>query len=137
MNCTVLDTSAIIRYFIPDGPIPEQLEETLRLAAKAEMIAISPELAQVEFAQVILKKIRAGFLSTKEGKTILAAALDLPIIYLSHKEFISQAFLLAHEFKLSVYDSLFLEIARTKNCNLISADQELMRVFVRLNKKRH
>lgn len=137
MNCAVLDTSAIIRYFIPDGPIPEQLEETLRLAAKAEMVAIAPELAQVEFAQVILKKIRAGFLSTKEGKTILAAALDLPIIYLSHKEFITQAFLLAHEFKLSVYDSLFLEIARTKNCALISADHELMRVFVRLNKKRH
>ena len=93
MNCAVLDTSAIIRYLIPDGPIPDKLEETLNFAAKAEIIAISPELAQAEFSQVILKKINSGFLSMKEGQEIMAIILDLPIIYLGHREYIASLLL--------------------------------------------
>ena len=49
----VIDTSALIRLFIPDGPVPVGLEEFFRGVERGTNIAIAPELLVVESANVI------------------------------------------------------------------------------------
>ena len=45
----VIDTSALIRLYIPDGAIPRGFEEFLRGVERGNNMAIAPELHLVEF----------------------------------------------------------------------------------------
>ncbi len=53
MKIVVVDTTALIRPYIPDGPIPDGLEEHIASAWRAETTLIEPELVLAEFAQVL------------------------------------------------------------------------------------
>ncbi|MBW2220154.1 MAG: hypothetical protein JRF40_11780 [Deltaproteobacteria bacterium] len=52
----VIDTSALIRLFIPDGPIPEGFEKFFRGVERGNNRAIAPELLLVESANVLDRK---------------------------------------------------------------------------------
>ncbi len=52
----VVDTSALIRLFIPDGPIPEGFEKFLSGVERGNNMAIAPELLLVESANVLDRK---------------------------------------------------------------------------------
>lgn len=121
----ILDTSAVIRLYIPDGPIPEQLEKAIHEAERGEGILCAPELLLAEAAHVIYKKKTAGLLSGDEAEVLLDAVLRLPIRYISHNELILRAFNLAAECALTVYDALFLALAEQQAGKLISADDRL------------
>ena len=52
----VIDTSGLIRLFIPDGPIPEGMEDFFKEVERGNHTAIAPELLLVESANVLDKK---------------------------------------------------------------------------------
>ena len=56
MKTVVLDTSALMRFYIPDGPIPGDMEKIVESAWQAEAVLLIPELALAEAGQVLLKK---------------------------------------------------------------------------------
>jgi predicted nucleic acid-binding protein len=121
----VVDTSALLRLFIPDGPEPEELADALRETERGNASLIAPELALAEAAQVILKKHRRGLLTRKETDELLADILSLPISYFSHRPLIAFALELASERGLTVYDALFLALAERQSAQLITLDARL------------
>jgi len=40
----VIDTSALIRFYVPDGDLPEELEKTIDSAWHADTVIVVPEL---------------------------------------------------------------------------------------------
>jgi predicted nucleic acid-binding protein len=124
----VLDSSAAIRLFIPDGPIPDELEVFMRRVEQGENLLIAPELLLAEMANVINKKRRAGFLTPAECDELLADMLDLPVRLYSHREFLASAFELAVESGLTVYDALFPALALRYDARLFTADNALRKV---------
>ncbi|HEC16277.1 MAG TPA: PIN domain-containing protein [Sedimenticola sp.] len=121
----VIDTSALIRVFVPDGPMPEGLEAFLRGAETGENIAIAPQLMLAEAGNVLHKKRLRGELSDKEALTLLDLVQSMPIRLVGHEELMGGALRLAGQHKLTVYDALFLELARQKGAHLFSADEQL------------
>ena len=75
----VVDTSALLRLFIPDGPIPEGIESALREAERGNDILLAPELILPEAAQVLLKKKKQGLLTREEMGELLDCIISLPI----------------------------------------------------------
>lgn len=128
----VVDTSALLRLFIPDGPIPEGLTRLLREAERGESALLAPELILPEAAQVLLKKSRQGLLTRVETEELLECIVSLPIKLFGHKALIRRASALAREHKLTVYDALFLALAEEKNAKLITADQILQKAANKL-----
>jgi predicted nucleic acid-binding protein len=63
----VVDTSALIPLFVPDGPLPNDFEGFLRGVERGINIAIAPELLLAEVANVINKKQLTGELSKSES----------------------------------------------------------------------
>ena len=63
MRAAVVDTSALIRLYVPDGPLPAGFEEALDAAWNAETVLLTTELALVEALQVLHRKEAAGFLA--------------------------------------------------------------------------
>lgn len=129
MKIVIVDTSALIRLYVPDGPIPHGLEGDLEAAWRGETILMIPELALAEFAQVLWKKEQAGYLRSSEVDEILEALLELPVEIVGHHALLTDALALARHYGITIYDSLFLSLAGRKKAELITADQELKNAF--------
>lgn len=126
MRAVVVDTSALVRLYVPDGPLPAGLEETVEAAWRGDAVLLAPELLLAEVGQVLRKKERTGFLSSEECDAILDAVLALPLETVCHRPLLEDALALARETELTVYDALFLALARGRGADLISADARLM-----------
>ena len=129
MKIVVVDTSALIRLYVPDGPIPDGLEECLATAWTGETTLMIPELALAEFVQVLWKKEQAGYLESSEVYEIVAALLELPIEVVEHHGILIDALSLARRYGLTVYDSLFLSLAMKRKAELVTADERLKNAF--------
>lgn len=131
MKTIVVDTSALLRLFIPDGPIPDQLEDRIAEASRHDAILLAPSLILAEATQVLLKKERSGFLSGEEADLIRSAILGVPMETVSERDLVESAHAIAREEKLSVYDALFFALARERHAELITADRKLARAWAR------
>lgn len=129
----VIDTSALIRLFVPDGPVPHGLEKFFQGVDQGQNTAIAPELIVVESANVLNKKRKSGELSEKESLQLLSDVLAMPIRLFPHKPLIHRSFNLAKEHNLTVYDALFLALAVENGATIFSADENILRVSVVLN----
>ena len=85
MNLSVVDTSALIRLYVPDGPVPQGLEEAVDAAGRGDAALLVPELALAEVGQVLLRKETAGVLSSSEAAEILEAVITLPLEVVGHR----------------------------------------------------
>lgn len=132
MKIAVIDTSALIRLYIPDGPIPDHLESYIDSAWQGEAVLMVPEIAIAEAAQVLLKKQKAGYLSENDADDILTAILELPMEVFGHGALISEAVSIARMYDLTVYDALFFSLAKKKKGKLITADGRLKAAFEKL-----
>lgn len=114
MKLFVLDTSALIRFYVPDGPISEELDEIIESTWRSTVAVLIPELCLAEFVQVLWKKEKAGFLKVDEVDEILISFLDLPLEVIAHQEYLVEALAMSRVHGITVYDSLFLSLAVKK-----------------------
>jgi predicted nucleic acid-binding protein len=124
----VIDTSALIRLFIPDGPIPNGLERFLRGVERGNNIAIAPELLLVESANVLDRKRKIDEISETESVQLLTDILSMPIRYFSHGPLIPAAFDLALQHSLTLYDAVYLALASEQGAIVFSADEDMKKI---------
>jgi predicted nucleic acid-binding protein len=124
----VLDTSALMRLFVPDGPIPAGLVEFLRGVESGQHVAIVPELLFAEAANVVLKKEKRKELSESEALEMLQMIHDLPLRSFAVRPFLKKCVLLASQTGLTAYDALFLCLAEDRGGVLFTADDQLGRI---------
>jgi predicted nucleic acid-binding protein len=128
----VVDTSVVIRLFIPDGPVPKGVEVLLQGVESGDHVAIAPELMLAEAANVLHKKQLRGEISGPEASELAHLIAGLPIRHFRHHPLIEGALELAVGQALTVYDALFLELARQKGARLYSADEKLLQAALHL-----
>lgn len=124
----VIDTSALIRLFVPDGPIHPEVETAFNRAASGADMVLAPHLLLVEVASVLLRKQRRGELSSQELRELLQAIESLPIRLCEHGILLLPACGLAEVHNLSVYDALYLALAEQHGAHLITNDEALDKV---------
>ena len=128
----VVDTSALIRLFVPDGPLPNDFKGFLRGVERGPNIAIAPELLLAEAANVINKKQISGELSESESDQLFSDILSLPIRLFPHRPILLRAFELARVHKLTVYDTLYLALAEEHGAVIFTGDRKLLIIAARL-----
>lgn len=124
----VIDTSALIRLFIPDGPIHPEVETALNQATSGAGAVFAPQLILVEAANVLLRKRRRGELSAQEFGELLVAVKSLPIRLCEHEPLLLPACALAEAYNLSAYDALYLALAEQHGARLLTNDDALDKV---------
>ncbi len=132
MKTYVVDTSALLRLFFPDGPIPADLELVVEKASLSEVRIALPGTALAEVGQVLWKKERGGKLTSSDSDEILFTILSLPLDIVPDQSLVEEAIQTARTTGLTVYDSLFLSLAIRRKADLISADLELMAAWQKL-----
>lgn len=132
MKVAVADTSALIRLYVPDGPLPDGFEAAVDAAGRGDLILLVPEIALAEAAQVLRKKEQAGRLTRVEAEEVLGHLLGLPFEAEGHRNHLHRAMTLARTHRLTVYDALFLAVAVARHATLHTGDADLRRAARKL-----
>lgn len=124
----VIDTSALIRLFVPDGPIHSEVEAAFNRASIGADMVLAPQLLLAETANVLLRKRRRGELSSQELGELLQVVESLPVRYCEHEPLLFSACAFAETHGLSVYDAMYLALAERHGASLITSDDALNKV---------
>ena len=124
-DVVVLDTSALLRLYLADGPLPPSLEPAIQRGCTGDALLLVPDLCLLECASVLLKQVQRQLLSPDECHGLLADVLQLPLRPTSSSDLAAAALDQAMALSLSVYDASYLALALKHGACLITADKQL------------
>ena len=112
----VIDSSSIAKYV--------NREQSWEAAAKAlGESCISLELAVIETGSSLLKRVRAGEIDDKQAQQIFSEFVTArPFMIADQEELYAPAIEIATTLGLSLYDALFLALAKAKDLQLVTSD---------------
>ena len=85
-DVVVLDTSALLRLYLADGPLPPSLEPAIQRGCTGDALLLVPDLCLLECASVMLKQVQRQLLSPDECRALLADVLQLPLRHTSSSD---------------------------------------------------
>jgi predicted nucleic acid-binding protein len=116
----VADASVVVKWLLPEI----HSEEAARLL-QGDCDIWAPDLIWAEIGNVVWKKWRLGELSEVTGAALLQDFRRLPLSVQSSDLLVDAAWEIAHGLGRSFYDSLYLALARSQDCPLVTADLRL------------
>ena len=116
----VLDASAFVRLILLD-PVAADWAQTLETAG----MVLAPELMLTEVANTLWKLQRAQQLQGVNPQELLVQAKGLVDHIEPDRQLQVEALALAIHFNHSVYDCLYLALARREAATLLTADRKL------------
>jgi predicted nucleic acid-binding protein len=120
----VIDASVLIKFFLPEI-LSGQGEKLLTQVEQGEIKLKAPDLIYPEAGNILWKKHRRKELSRAEVEEISGSIESLPISIEASKPLISLAIELGMAYGITVYDSLYMVVARISESTLITADRKL------------
>lgn len=120
----VVDASVAVKWYVPE--IFES--EASRLLSADHRLHV-PELHLPEFANIIWKKVRRGELTSDEGDEIIDANLRRKWTIHDHRPILKPAYLGAVATGQTVYDWVYLALAVSLDCQMITADEKFYRAL--------
>ena len=121
MSRYIVDASIAVKLYVPEVHSQQAIQF---FSDQHDLIA--PDLMLAEFGNIIWKKVRLlGELTSDEGQKIIAAAQTLPLDYYSTTDLIIDAFEIALNAQRTVYDCLYVALAASQRCQLMTDDRKL------------
>ena len=117
----VLDTSAAVEVVLQ-----RKFSDKFAQALVDADLVLSPTLLIAETSNVFWKYQKFAELPFSTCEKLIEQTILLPDEYVNERELNIEAFKLACELNHSVYDALFLVLARRNNAQLLTMDKKLM-----------
>ncbi len=117
----ILDASVVIKWFIPEI----HWEKAALLQSYAETSLYAPDFLQLECTNILSKKVRRKELQMDEANMIQELLLKVPVQVYPWQDLLIEAGRVAHETYRSVYDCLYLVLAKHLNGKMVTADKKL------------
>lgn len=123
MKRAVVDASVAIKWYVAE-------EESLAAAQLLDVLEelLVPDLIFPEIGNILWKKIRRGQLPSDKAVAILKLVEQLPMQIHESRTLIDEAFRIAIEFGVTVYDALYLAVATVEDAAFVTADRKLLRL---------
>ncbi len=125
MNKIVVDSSVVVKWFVPE-PLSEEARRVLDSYEAGAVTLLAPDLLVAEVGNIIWKKHRLQGLSKEDADQILDAFGELDIVFTSSAELLQDAFRIAVEQVRTVYDSLYVALSEKEKCVFVTADERLV-----------
>ena len=114
----VIDSSSLVKFFSKE-------EGWEKVAQIIEEGVITLDLSIKEIANALWKKILIGEMNENIAIKILYDLLKLEaIIIVNQDEYLIEALKIANRNKITIYDSLFIALAKSKNLDLVTSDKK-------------
>lgn len=121
MHRVVVDASVAIKWFIP-----ELHAESAAALLQPDLELHAPDLIWAEIGNVLWKKQRRGEIDEPAGRALLADVRRFPIQVHDSATLADTAWTLACSLDRTFYDSLYLALAMSLHCRLVTADEHLV-----------
>ena len=115
----VVDASVAIKWYLPEI----HADAAIRCLDEKYNLLV-PDLFLAEFGSILWKKCRIGEITHTEALTIFSALGRVPINNYRLEELILPAFELATRMDRTIYDSIYLALAVSRKCKLLTADRK-------------
>ncbi len=125
MNRLVVDSSIVIKWFIPE-PHSEEANQILTLYQNGKLLLYAPDLLYAEIGNIVWKKQQFQGLSDRDAHEILALFGELDLTIFPSATLLERAYTIATNYKRTVYDSLYVALSLQESCPFITADQKLV-----------
>lgn len=119
MKKIVVDASVAIKWFIPE--IHAHFASRL---LNNQLQLLAPDLIFAEAGNILWKKVRLQEISVEIGQDILNDFQQLPFQISESETLIDLAWHIATQYQRTFYDSLYLALAQSEQCLLVTADQK-------------
>lgn len=120
MALYIVDASVVIKWYLP-----EAYADSARRLIDKNLKLIAPDLLFPEVGNILWKKVRLGELSEDEASEILSQVGAEPLDIRASWPFMMIALEIAYNTQRSVYDSLYLALATSYHCQMMTADKKL------------
>lgn len=119
MKHYVVDASVSVKWFLPEI----HSREALRLLNK-EFELLAPDLFFAEFGNVLWEKWRTEEVDADSAAKILIDFRRIPLVIVSSEIILDVAWTISERYQRSFSDSLYLSVAQTQECRLVTADKK-------------
>jgi predicted nucleic acid-binding protein len=122
----VLDSSIAVKWVIAEADTPAAVQLRDDFVGGVHEL-ISPDCFPLEVAHAIVKAERQGRIKAGDGALFLTDILTtLPDLRPS-MPLLARAFMTATAARMGVYDCLYVALAEQEQCDLVTADDRLIR----------
>jgi predicted nucleic acid-binding protein len=124
----VLDASVALKWALPEA----DSTKALALRAQAEQRVhqlIAPDVFPVEVAHALTRAERKGILVPPQASILLADMLAASPMLRPSMPLLARAVRLSSQYRIGVYDGLYIALAEEEDCELVTADERLVRTM--------
>ena len=119
MSRYVVDASVAIKWFLP-----QLYADAARRLLGSNHSLLVPDLLFPEMGNILWKEVRFGLGTAEEARVTMIALSALPLQVYASKQLMPLAMDIALQTQRTVYDSLYLAIAVTEACQMVTADKK-------------
>jgi predicted nucleic acid-binding protein len=127
----VVDASVGAKWCLPaqEEAFAKQAEELLEAYGRREIQFVVPDLFWTELGNALWRSVLKRRMSHSAADSALLTMLDLDIPVLNSGEFISDALAIAVNHGRTLYDSIYVALAKSVQSDLITADERLAKAL--------
>jgi predicted nucleic acid-binding protein len=122
----VIDASVAVKWFIPE-PESEKAEILLAKFRRGEIDLAAPDVVVGEVGNTLWKRSARGDIAVDDAAQSYADLLKIAITIQSSSALALRAFKLASDLAHPLYDTLYIALAESLNCELVTADEALIK----------
>lgn len=126
MTPLVLDTGVLVKFVVQEKDSAKAVE-LLRAAIQGAYRLVAPDFMAIEFANVLWKYASRAVLTVAEARRHLERFPIDRIEWLPGHVLLRDAFRMATEHEVAVYDAAFLAAASNLGASFVTADEGLHR----------
>jgi predicted nucleic acid-binding protein len=122
----VLDSSAAFKWVVPetDSDKARRLRDDF---IKAVHQLLSPEVFSAELAHALTRAERQGRLLVGQARIFWADVMTTPPLLVPSTPLTARAIDISSGLRIGVYDCLYVALAERENCQLVTADDKLVK----------
>jgi predicted nucleic acid-binding protein len=118
MTCYVVDASIVVKWFVPEI----YSEAAIRLLNGNDEL-IAPDLVFTEAGNALWKKVMRAEIRPASAKEIIQNLVVSPVKLYPSGAMLEIALDISIEHRRSLYDSLYLALAVSRRCPMVTADR--------------
>ena len=120
----VIDASVLMKFYVPEI-FSDKAEELLNRVEQGDVLLLAPDLIYPEAGNILWKKQRMKELSRPEVEEITDAIVSLPLKTETSKLLLPLAIDIGIAYHITVYDAIYVSLARVYEAKMITADRKL------------
>lgn len=122
----VLDASSALKWVLPE-PLADKARQ-LRDNYRNSIHELSaPDIFSAEVAHALARAERRKIIGAGEAISLFADVMTTAPRFHSHRSLLPRALFIASQMKIGVYDCLYVALAEQQQCELITADERMVR----------